>query len=68
MHSFNAANSTEVDLSGDVVTCNVEFPNVYLNCLGDLACDRRNKKHLEVLNFICYISCHLDRVLRSDCL
>ena len=50
----------------DVVSCNVEFPNVYLNCLRDLACDRRNKNHFEVLNLICRVSCHLDRVLRSD--
>ena len=36
------------------------------NCLGDVACDRRNTKHVEVLNLICYVSCHLERVLRSD--
>ena len=33
---------------------------------GDLACDRRNTKHFEVLNLICYFSCHLERVLRFD--
>ena len=50
-----------------VVSCDVELPNVYLNCLGDLSCDRCNKKHFEVLNLICHVSCHLDRMLRSDC-
>ena len=51
----------------NVVSCNVELLNVYLDCLSGLACDRSNEKHLEILHFICHKSCHLDRVLRSDC-
>ena len=50
-----------------VVSCDVEFPNMYLNCLVDLSCDRHNKKHFEILNLICQLSCHLDRMLRYDC-
>ena len=50
----------------DVVSCNVELPIVYLNCLGDPACDRHGKTHFEVLNLICRASCHLDRMLRSE--
>ena len=50
----------------DVIFCNVELPNVYLNCLSDLVYDRRNKKHFEVLHFICHKSCYVDSLLKSD--
>ena len=39
---------------------------MYLNWLGDMACDRRNTKNVLVLHLICHVSCHLDRVLKSD--
>lgn len=32
----------------------------------DLTRGKRNKKHFEILHLICHVSCHLNRVLRSD--
>ena len=50
----------------DVVSCNVELPNVVLNCLGDLACYIRNTTHVKIIHLTCHVSCHMERVLRSD--